>query len=317
MKTFSTTLKVLTCAIFIMALSSIAQAQATRTWVSGVGDDVNPCSRTAPCKTFAGAISKTLAGGEIDALDPGGFGTLTISKSITVDGTNGQGFGSTLNNGNINGFVINDSQSPTPNTSTVRLRNLSINGAGTTAGLNGIRFIAGKALHVENVTIDNQSSDGIVVATTAASIVHEVYMTNVTIRNAASDCIELSSVGAGSLVLASIDGVSLSNSGNGLRAGANSRVHIRDAQVATMNAGGFGVSADTASAEVNVDNCMITNNPDGVKTNGGTARVSRSVISGNTNGLNNVSGTLKRFNNNMIDGNTNNTAGTITPINQG
>src|SRR5215203_3402572 len=62
-----------------------AHAQATRTWVSGVGDDANPCSRTAPCKTFAGAISKTAAGGEIDCLDPGGFGAVTIIKPITID----------------------------------------------------------------------------------------------------------------------------------------------------------------------------------------------------------------------------------------
>src|SRR5450432_1294959 len=64
--------------------SAPANAQATRTWVSGVGDDVNPCSRTAPCKTFAGAISKTSAGGEINVLDPGGFGAVTITKSITI-----------------------------------------------------------------------------------------------------------------------------------------------------------------------------------------------------------------------------------------
>src|SRR5687768_12498119 len=61
-----------------------ASAQATRTWVSGVGDDANPCSRTAPCKTFAGAISKTAAGGEINCLDPGGFGGVTITKSISI-----------------------------------------------------------------------------------------------------------------------------------------------------------------------------------------------------------------------------------------
>src|ERR1700720_1556194 len=67
-----------------------AHAQATRTWVSGVGDDANPCSRTAPCMTFAGAITKTAAGGEIDALDPGGFGAVTITKSITIDGGGGQ-----------------------------------------------------------------------------------------------------------------------------------------------------------------------------------------------------------------------------------
>ncbi|HEX8843679.1 MAG TPA: hypothetical protein VF791_03495 [Pyrinomonadaceae bacterium] len=306
------TLNALTAIIFAVMLTSVAQAQATRTWVSGVGDDVNPCSRTAPCKTWAGAISKTAAGGEIDALDPGGFGTLTINKSITVDGTNGQGFGSTLNS-STNGFLINDGN----NTSTVRLRNLYINGAGTTLGTNGVRFLTGKALHLDNLIIENQSADGVSVASTSAAVVHEIYMSNVTVRNVGGDCMDIAATGGGSLVLVSIDGARMTDSGNGLRAGANSRVHIRDAQIATMNAGGFGVSADVASAEVNVDNCMITNNPDGVKTNGGTARVSRSVISGNTNGLNNVSGTLKRFNNNMIDGNTNNTAGVITPINEG
>src|SRR4051812_32555835 len=64
--------------------SAPASAQATRTWVSGVGDDANPCSRTAPCKTFGGAISKTAPSGEINVLDPGGFGGVTITKSITI-----------------------------------------------------------------------------------------------------------------------------------------------------------------------------------------------------------------------------------------
>jgi len=90
-----------------------AQAQATRTWVSGVGDDVNPCSRTAPCKTFAGAVSKTTAGGEIDCLDPGGFGAVTITKSLTIDC--GETQGSILASG-TNGVNINDSSSGFPNT---------------------------------------------------------------------------------------------------------------------------------------------------------------------------------------------------------
>src|ERR671913_2092236 len=126
---------ILAVAIFTLMVASTAQAQATRTWVSGVGDDVNPCSRTAPCKTWAGAISKTAAGGEIDALDPGGFGTLTATKSITIEGTQGAGFGSTLAS-SVNGFNINDSATATPGTIVVRLRNLSINGAGTTLGIN-------------------------------------------------------------------------------------------------------------------------------------------------------------------------------------
>src|SRR5207244_7917744 len=87
MNKFRFTIQMLAIAIFTFAFASMAQAQATRTWVSGVGDDANPCSRTAPCKTFAGAISKTAANGEIDSLDPGGFGTVTITKSITIDGS--------------------------------------------------------------------------------------------------------------------------------------------------------------------------------------------------------------------------------------
>src|SRR6187455_904284 len=135
----------LLCCLF---LATTLSAQATRTWVSGVGDDVNPCSRTAPCKTFAGAISKTAAGGEIDCLDPGGFGAVTLTKSITIDGTDGAGFGSILASG-VNGVNVNDSASGAPNTIVVTLRNLSINGAGTTLGVHGVNMTSGKTLNVE------------------------------------------------------------------------------------------------------------------------------------------------------------------------
>src|SRR2546423_5166116 len=102
----SRTFRLLSCAALVVGFASVSFAQATRTWVSGVGDDANPCSRTAPCKTFAGAISKTAEGGEIDALDPGGFGAVTITKAMTIDGTHGAGFGSILNSG-TNGININ------------------------------------------------------------------------------------------------------------------------------------------------------------------------------------------------------------------
>src|SRR5215210_5606986 len=118
----------LTASVLFCLVSSSAHAQATRTWVSGVGDDVNPCSRTAPCKTFAGAISKTAASGEISVLDPGGFGAVTITKSITLngDGTLAGILASLTNGVIINGANVN-----------VTLRSLSINGAGN--GLNGVR----------------------------------------------------------------------------------------------------------------------------------------------------------------------------------
>src|ERR1044072_9019284 len=86
MRIFSASFKALTCALFITDLSVAAQPQAPRTWVSGVGADDNPCSRTAPCKTFAGAYLKTATGGEISVLDPGGYGPVPLGKSLTIDG---------------------------------------------------------------------------------------------------------------------------------------------------------------------------------------------------------------------------------------
>src|SRR5260370_18818890 len=113
MKKFRFTIKILAIATFMFAFASLAKAQATRTWVSGVGDDANPCSRTAPCKTWAGAISKTADCGEIDALDPGGFGTVTITKSITLDGT---GTMASILASGTTGITVNDSGSGAPNT---------------------------------------------------------------------------------------------------------------------------------------------------------------------------------------------------------
>ncbi|WP_292639037.1 right-handed parallel beta-helix repeat-containing protein, partial [Mesorhizobium sp.] len=157
--------------VFLIAPAS---AQATRTWVSGVGDDVNPCSRTAPCKTFAGAISKTVAGGEINCIDPGGYGTVTITKSITIACEDVEA--SPLNSGGINGVVINAAA-----TDIVILRGLDINGGGTTPGLNGIRFLAGAALHVEDCLIQNSTQptgNGISFAPSGTS---ELYIHNSTI----------------------------------------------------------------------------------------------------------------------------------------
>src|SRR5438093_4763964 len=137
----SVCVRLLALLAFLLLAATPAAAQATRTWVSGVGDDVNPCSRTAPCKTFAGAISKTAAGGEIDTLDPGGFGAVTITKAITIDGS--AGMASILASG-TNGVIV----SAGPN-DVVTLRNLSINGAGTTLGINGVRVLTGREVNIE------------------------------------------------------------------------------------------------------------------------------------------------------------------------
>jgi hypothetical protein len=156
--------------------SSPAAAQATRTWVSGEGDDADPCSRTAPCKTWAGAIAKTAAGGEIDALDPGGFGTVAITKAITLDGGAGQ-VGSVLASG-TNGITVGAGTSDV-----VILRNLSINGANS--GINGIAFNSGAQLNVQNCQIFGFTQNGIN-ANAATSPQSELYVTNTTITNSAN-----------------------------------------------------------------------------------------------------------------------------------
>src|SRR6478672_38158 len=145
--------KAVLLSILSIGIATLASAQATRTWVSGVGDDVNPCSRTAPCKTFAGAISKTASPGIINCLDPGGFGAVTITKDITIDCTGTMG--SILSSG-VQGVIIN-----ALSTHNVVLRNLDINGAGTTLGTNGINVIQAKSLTLDHVTIGNYSADGI------------------------------------------------------------------------------------------------------------------------------------------------------------
>ena len=137
--------------------------------LGGLGDDVNPCSRSAPCNTWAGAISKTAIGGEVDALDPGGYGALTgagtITKSITLDG--GGTYASIVASG-LSGVAVNipAGNANDPNQRVV-LRNMSINGAGpsgtvgTSTGINGVQIDSAKAVHIENVRIANFVQNGI------------------------------------------------------------------------------------------------------------------------------------------------------------
>ena len=135
----------------LFAVTSLAQAQAPRTWVSGVGDDANPCSRTAPCKTFAGAISKTAPAGEINVLDPGGFGAVTITKSITIRADHVEA--GVLVTG-INGIVV--AAQPTDR---VVLEGLDIEGMGS--GLNGVSVISGKEVYIIRCSIRHFTGNGV------------------------------------------------------------------------------------------------------------------------------------------------------------
>jgi hypothetical protein len=261
-----------------------AHAQATRTWVSGVGDDANPCSRTAPCKTFAGAISKTAVGGEINCLDPGGFGAVTITKSITIDCH--EVFGSVLVSG-TNAIIINAAAGK------VVLRNLNLNG--NTTGLKGVSIIAAASVWLEDLMIMQFSQQAIAdTRSTAGSL----YVTNSTLRN--------SLVGLGVAATGGTLGVTVENTraeGNsiGIAAAAGNNVMVKRSNISGNS--GNGIEGD--GGQITVDDTAIANNGTGVSANSGsgTIRLSNSDIAFNSTGVTVTSGTVLSFGNNRIAGN--------------
>jgi len=303
MNKFRFTTKVLAIAIFTFAITSLAQAQATRTWVSGVGDDVNPCSRTAPCKTFAGAISKTAAGGEIDALDPGGFGAVTLTKSITIDGTDGAGFGSILAS-SVNGVNVNDSATATPGTIVVTLRNLSINGAGTTLGINGINFTSGKTLSVEGCQIFNFSNSGINASLTLSTMrvhVKDTAIFNITNGNG----IRMTTSSVGGFVTGVFRNVDIEKvggtgptNGNGIVLLAGGFATVIDSNI---NDTGTGIRLNGGTNTVNIEGTRINHNTTGLTVAAGTtARISGSMFVQNITNFSN-SGTIRSHQNNVTE----------------
>jgi hypothetical protein len=281
---------ILAITLFSLAISSVAQAQATRTWVSGVGDDANPCSRTAPCKTFAGAISKTAAQGEINVLDPGGFGAVTITKSITISSECTEA--GVLVSG-TNGIVISAAA-----TDKVKLRGLDINGLNT--GLSGIKFLSGKQLTVENCWIYEFTQNGIDVQSTTGG---NVYVTDTRITQIAGDAIHLQT--SVPFLVANITNVQMEGNGNGLVATANSFGNITRSSV--FQNGGNGLSA-AAGSTINVESCVISHNGTGVNSAAGSAfRLSNASIFNNATGIS-AGGAVEGFFNNRVFGNATNGA---------
>jgi hypothetical protein len=299
---------------FTLAISVVAQAQATRTWVSGVGDDVNPCSRTAPCKTFAGAISKTFIGGEIDALDPGGFGTVTITKSITIDG--GSAFGSILASG-TNGVNVNLTSANDPE-KRVTLRRLSINGTGSSGavgqrtGIRGINFTSGLALYVENCYIAAFTQEGIRANLTAAGGYLSVKDTNIQNCNVGIDV--TTSTGIIELLLERTRIERMTS--NGVNVGNNVFGTISNSQIFFNNTDGINMLASATSARVAVEGSVVSNNPGVAIRSGGAGSdiiVSNTSISSNATAFATGGGQLHSHGNNSVDG----TIGvTPTPVGQ-
>jgi hypothetical protein len=254
---------------------SPADAQATRTYVSGVGDDANPCSRIAPCRTFAGAVPKTAPFGEINALDPGGFGPVTITYSITIDG--GPGIAGVLVDG-TNGITV-----AAGSTDIVHLRNLDINGIG--GGVNGIAVTSAGAVQVENVHIYGFGQAGIDFAPTTKS---QLEVDNSDIVDNAGDGILIAPVAAkANAVLAGVtsnrnayglyvttgngaasaSGSEFNGNTRGVVAGGGGLINLKSSVVAGNIAD--GVSADGAHSTVTLSDVGIFKNGVGIGAGGG------------------------------------------------
>lgn len=303
-------INLLACLAIVLLGTTLMNAQATRTWVSGVGDDANPCSRTAPCKTFAGAISKTAPGGEIDALDPGGFGALTITKSITLDGGGGQ-VASVLVAG-TNGIVVAAAA-----TDVVIIRNLRLDGllgaGNANAGINGIRWISGKALHIENVDIFGFNNNGIDVAKSDGG---NLFITNTVVQNCAQSGVRATNTTA--TMNATINNSTFE--GNGFVGVFASDFSTFSVTNSTSSGNQFGyvtqTSAGGLTAAMNILNSSASNNSStGVQAggNGGTNTINiqgMAIFANPTSIAQAAGGTVKSW-----GGNFTTVVGTTTPPN--
>jgi hypothetical protein len=293
------TIKALLVVSFMLALTSAAQAQASRTWVSGVGDDVNPCSRTAPCKTFAGAISKTAKDGEISVLDPGGYGAVTITKSIYINGTHGAGYGSIINS-LVNGIIVNITD-PLDVRKAVRLRALDINGVSN--GINGVSILAANNVWIEDSVIDGNTGNGTttgigVRVATAASC--NLFISDTVIHKNITGVRVTTTSG---FAVANLRNVNIEGHTTGVEAAANGFVTIADSRIANNSTNGVVTSAN--GAQLNIRDSVLSNNGTAVNAaSGSTVRALSNLLLNNTTGFGGTTAAIQTDGQNRNAGNT-------------
>jgi hypothetical protein len=256
----SRTLRFLFSAAILVGFSTAAFGQATRTWVSGVGDDANPCSRTAPCKTFAGAISKTATGGEISVLDPGGFGGVTIIKAMTI---NGDGtLAGILSAGAAQAILVNITTNLA--TDKVVIRSVSINGAGT--GIRGVRFLDGQELILDNVTISGLTDAGVDISQSQSG---NVFLQNVRISKCLVGVRSQTTSGnvGGAFNDVFIDGMT----SHGVELVNNSALTLRN--VEASRCGGSGFRSAAATVNMVAEDSVSSGNNFGFEATAGNLRI--------------------------------------------
>ena len=313
MKKIGTRLALTGFAAFVLGTlwAAPASAQATRTWVSGVGDDANPCSRTAPCKTFAGAISKTAAGGEINCLDPGAYGAVTITKAISIICQYTEaGVLATLGS---SGIIINAGANDH-----IYLSGLDLNGAGS--GLNGVRFVNGASLTIENSVIRNFAASNGRGVSFQPSGAARLNISNTTINNngtgATGSGIHIQptgTLGTARVMLAHVRVQSNANTGFSIdttgATGANGISVSIEHSVIDNNTNGINVlqPASTQAVGMMIAHTSVSNNSGTgiIAAGGGTVlRVGDTTITGNGAGVTASGGaTIASYGDNRLDGN--------------
>jgi hypothetical protein len=303
-------------------MPSAANAQAMRTWVSGVGDDANPCSRTAPCKTLAGAISKTAIAGEIDCIDPGGFGALTITKSIAIKCDYVPEAGILVSG--TNGFVVQGAATDVVWISGLDFEGLGAGAATNPLSLNGIKINVAGVVSVSDCWIrgftSNNNVDGHgIMAANSSNL--KLFVDNTLIDSNVFIGVEVRPI-SGATVNAEMKFVRANNNGIGFRlnsAGGGGAMNMDVNDSVATNGAGAGVNATTTgpTAQIMVNRSTLSYKGNfGATADGAnaTVRIGYSSITGNGNSASGVNGgQVLSYGNNLINGNTVDTVPTLVP----
>jgi Right handed beta helix region len=292
----------LAASLVTILLTVSAQAQSPRTFVSAAGSDSNPCSFAAPCRHFQAAVNATSAGGEVDALDPAGYGPITISQAITIEG---QGWSYIAPPASGNGITINAVSG------NVAIHGVSLNGVGITGSTNGIQFNSGGSLYVRDSVIRNFTNFGLNFQPNS-STPSQLNVSDTLVSDAGSNGIRIGPTGSGTTngVLNHID---IENSGGiGLFVvTATQTINVTVTDSVSANNTTAGITLDSLGGTLvsaMVRNSTIANNgTDGLlaQGSGATIRVTRSTITGNAIGWTFGSpGAVLSYGDNNIDGNT-------------
>ena len=289
---------VLALALGFAATSSrpaLAVGSQIRTFVASTGSDANPCSRVAPCRTFGAALAQTAGGGEIVALDSGGYGAVTITQAVTIVAA--PGIQASISPSSGAAITVNASAGDA-----VVLRNLYLNAQG---GNNGILYQAAATLHVENLVINGFTDNGIWMDLASAA---ELYVADTIVRNVGGSGIYLSSSSGIVVANVSIVRARLENNAYGIVAAANVRASVKDTVASGNSNYGFIASSTSTLVELNLEGCVASGNTWGIyadsSSSTATIRLSNCSVTGNALGiLTGTNGSTLSRGNNTVEGN--------------